>query len=50
MDIGAWCDTPVMTETSFDLLQTVMQQAGELSKTAPFEKVVNNTFAQKAIG
>lgn len=50
MDIGAWCDTPVMTETSFDLLQTVMQQAGELSKTAPFDKVVNNTFAQKAVG
>ncbi len=49
MDIDAWCDTPVMTETAFNLLQEVMQQAGELSKTAPFDQVVNNTFAQKAI-
>jgi NitT/TauT family transport system substrate-binding protein len=45
-DIGAWCDTPVMTETSFNLLQQVMQEAGELTQTAPFDKVVNNTFAQ----
>lgn len=49
MDIDAWCDTPVMEETSFDLLQQVMSEAGELTKTAPFDAVVNNTYAKAAI-
>lgn len=48
MDIDAWCDTPVMSEDSFNLLQQVMREAGELKQTAPFDKVVNNTFAQNA--
>lgn len=47
--IGAYCDTPVMSAASFDLLQQVMREAGELTKTAPFDKVVNNTFAEKAM-
>lgn len=47
-DIGAYCETPVMSEESFDLLQTVMSSAGELDEKAPYEQVVNNTFAQKA--
>lgn len=49
MDIDAWCDTPVMNETSFDLLQQVMKEAGELDQTAPFSAVVNNTYAEQAI-
>lgn len=49
MDIGAWCDTPVMERKSFELLQEVMRQAGELEKTAPFDRVVNNTFAQTVL-
>ncbi len=48
--IDAWCDTPVMSEESFDLLQQVMQEAGELTKAAPFDKVVNNSFAKSAVG
>jgi len=47
MDINAWNATPVMTEKSFDLLQTVMEEAGELETRAPFDKVVNNSFAEK---
>ena len=49
MDIGAWCETPVMQQTSFEKLQEVMQEAGELTTKAPFEKVVNNTFANKVL-
>ena len=45
--IGAWNTDPVMTEESFGRLQTVMSEAGELTKTADFDKVVNNTFAEK---
>ena len=47
MDIDAWNATPVMTKESFELLQTVMESAGELDTRAPFEKVVNNSFAEK---
>lgn len=46
-DIGAWNETPVMTADSFNRLQDVMTQAGELSKTAPFGKVVNNQYAER---
>lgn len=48
-DIGAYSTDPVMTKESFDLLQTVMTEAGELTQTAPWEDVVNNTFAEKAM-
>lgn len=47
-DIGAYSETPVMTEDSFNRLQTVMQEAGELEQTAPFAEIVNNSFAEKA--
>ena len=43
--IDAWNTDPVMSEESFNRLQIVMTQAGELTKTADYDKVVNNTFA-----
>lgn len=46
-DVGAYCETPAMSEESFMLLQTVMSEAGELTQTAPFSAVVDNTFADK---
>lgn len=48
--IDAWNTDPVMSEESFNRLQTVMTEAGELTKTADYDKVVNNTFANKAKG
>ena len=48
-EIDAFCTDPVMKEESFQLLQTVMTEAGELSQQAPYDKIVNNTFAQEAI-
>ena len=48
--IGAWNTDPAMSEESFNRLQTVMSEAGELTKTADFDQVVNNTFAEKAKG
>jgi NitT/TauT family transport system substrate-binding protein len=48
-EIGAWSETPVMTEESLDRLQEVMKTAGELDKKVDFNKLVNNTFAEKAI-
>jgi len=48
-DIDAWNDTPVLTQDSFDRLQEVMSLAGELSTKAPYDKIVNNSYAEKAI-
>lgn len=47
--IDAWCETPAMTEESFNRLQSVMTEAGELTQIADYGQVVNNTFAEKAI-
>ena len=47
-EIDVWNTTPVMTEDSFNLLQEVIVEAGELETVAPFDKVVNNSFAEKA--
>lgn len=46
--IDVWNTTPYMTEDSFNLLQEVMIEAGELEKLTPFDKIVNNTFAENA--
>ena len=48
-DIDAWNETPVLEEEAFDRLQTVMQEAGELTEKAPYNIIVNNKFAEKAI-
>ncbi len=49
--IDAWNATPVMEQHALERLETVMEQAGELvhSQWVPFDDLVNNTFAQKAI-
>ena len=48
-DIDAWNDTPVLSKESFDRLQEVMTMAGELKTTAPYDVIVNNSYAKKAI-
>lgn len=42
--IGAWNETPYMTEESFNLLQDIIHDAGELEKYAPYSEVVNNFY------
>ena len=49
MDIDAWKSDPILKKESFDLLQTVMKEAGELEKEGDYEKIVNNSYAEKAI-
>ena len=46
-DIDAWNETPVLKEESFNRLQEVMTIAGELEQKAPYDKIVNNQYAQK---
>lgn len=46
-DIEAWNDTPVLKEEAFNRLQEVMTMAGELKTQAPYDKIVNNFYANK---
>lgn len=45
-DIDAWNEDPVLKKESFDRLQEVMSLAGELPNKVPYEKIVNNSFAE----
>lgn len=49
-DIDAWNSTPIMEQQALERLETVMEQAGELSHSqwVPFDALVNNTFAENA--
>lgn len=48
-EIDAWAITPVFTEEAFTRLQDVMETAGELNKRAPYDQLVTNEFAMKAM-
>lgn len=45
-DIDAWNDTPVLTQESFERLEEVMIMAGELEENVPYDKIVNNKYAE----
>ncbi len=49
IDIDAWNSNPILKEESYNLLQTVMEEAGELKQKAPYDKVINNKYAQEVI-
>ena len=46
-DIDAWNDSPVLKEDAFNRLQEVMTSAGELEEKAPYDKIVNNKYAEQ---
>lgn len=50
-DSDVWNDTPVMKKEALERLETVMETAGELTRDqwVDFDKLVNNTYAQKAV-
>jgi dihydroxyacid dehydratase/phosphogluconate dehydratase len=48
--INAWKSDLQATEQSFDTLQNIMQNSGELDEKVAFSKLVNNTFAKKVFG
>lgn len=45
--IDAWQKDMTATEKSFERLQKVMINAGELKEAVPFDKLVNNTFVKE---
>lgn len=48
-NIDAWNDTPVLKEEVYHRLEEVMTMAGELKEKAPYEKIINNKYAEEAI-
>ena len=48
--IDAWCSTPVMSEASFNRLQDVMENSGNLTGRADFSVAVDNSIAKELIG
>lgn len=48
-EIDAWCENPITTPESLELLQEVMQSAGELDKIVEYDKIVTQEFARKAM-
>lgn len=43
-----WKNNLIFEEKSFDLLQNILEDAGELEERTPYENLVDNRFAQKA--
>lgn len=48
-DQDTWKDNLVFEKDSFELLQDILESAGELSKRAPYEDLVVTDFAEKAV-
>ncbi len=48
-NINAWNETPVLKEEAFNRLEEVMIMAGELKENVPYDKIVNNKYAQEAV-
>ncbi|MBQ8292300.1 MAG: ABC transporter substrate-binding protein [Bacilli bacterium] len=44
-----WCTTPYFGEDGFNRLMDVMEEAKELDKRAPYDKIVNNKFAEEVV-
>ena len=47
-DQDTYKENPVFSEDGFTLLQDILKNAGALDDTVPFDKLVDNTFAEKA--
>lgn len=47
-EIDAWKENPILKEEAFDKLQLIMTEAGELEQKAPYDKIVNNKYAEEA--
>ena len=46
-NIDSWYDTTLITEENFNHVQEIMESAGELTKKAPYDKLVDTRFSSK---
>lgn len=45
---NTWKADLIFEKDSFDLLQNILEEAGELENRVPYEDLVNTTFAKEA--
>ena len=43
-----WKENLIFEKKSFELLEDILEDAGELEKRVPYDKLVNTEFAEKA--
>lgn len=48
-NIDAWNENPILKEESFNRLQDVMMEAGELTNKVPYDKIVNNKYSENTL-
>ena len=48
-DIDAWAESPIMKESAYNRLITIMTEAGELNSHVKFEDVVDNSLATEVM-
>lgn len=48
-DQDTWKEDTVFTEESFELLENILEEAGELGQRVPYEDLVTTEFAEKAV-
>jgi NitT/TauT family transport system substrate-binding protein len=48
-DQESWPDNPTMSKEAFERLQDIIEMAGELSKRADYDQVINNKFANEIL-
>lgn len=46
MNIDSWFETTYISEEDFIHVQEIVENAGELDKTAPYDKLIDNSFAE----
>lgn len=46
-NIDSWYKTTYINESDFEHVQDITENAGQLDKRAPFDKLVNNTYSKK---
>jgi len=49
LEQGSFAPDPILDEEEWNNLQDIMEEAGELKQRADYRKLVNTTFAQKAL-
>lgn len=46
-DIDSWYETTYISEEDFKHIEEIVKNAGQLDKSAPYNKLINNKYAQK---
>ena len=46
-DIDSWYETTYISEEDFNHIEEIVKNAGQLDKNAPYNKLINNKYAQK---